>query len=65
MAIIKRYKDWRQFYIIFEDDREENYGNPVLISIPKKTKAWKELRLIHGNSDVRAIGWRTVKNPNL
>jgi hypothetical protein len=61
---IKRYKDWRQFYIIFEDGREEPYGKPRLISVPKKTKAWKELRQIAGNDDVQAVGWRTVKNPN-
>jgi hypothetical protein len=61
---IKRYKDWRQFYIIFEDSREENYGKPRLLSDPKKTKAWKELRQIAGNDDVQSVGWRTVKNLN-
>jgi hypothetical protein len=61
----KRYKDWRQFYIIFEDGRELPYGKARMISVPKNTKAWKELLQILGNEDVRSIGWRTVKNPNL
>jgi len=61
----KRYKDWRQFYIVFKDDREETYGKPRFLSQPKNTKVWKELLQISGNDDVEAIGWRTVKNPNI
>lgn len=64
MALIKRYPDWRQFYIVFEDGREENYGKPRMLSLPKKTRAWKELLQIAGNDDVKAVGWRTVKHPN-
>jgi hypothetical protein len=59
----KRYKDWRQFYINFEDGRTENYGKPRLLSVPRNTKAWKELRLILGNEEVKSVGWRTVKQP--
>ena len=59
----KRYKDWRQFYIVFEDGRTENYGNPRLLSVPNKTNTWKDLRRILGNSDVKSVGWRTVKQP--
>lgn len=61
---IKRYKDWRQFYIIFNDGTERNYGKPRLLSVPKNTKAWKELLQISSNDDVKAVGWRTVKHPN-
>jgi hypothetical protein len=60
---IKRYLDWRQFYIIFVDGREENYGNPRMLSVPKRTNAWKELLRIRENQEVQAIGWRTVKQP--
>lgn len=60
---IKRYPDWRQFYITFKDGRTENYGKPRILSVPKKTKAWKELRQIFGNEDVESIGWKTVKQP--
>jgi hypothetical protein len=62
---IKRYKDWRQFYIIFRDGREENYGKPKMLSVPKKTNAWKELLRIRENDEVKGVGWRTVKQSNL
>jgi hypothetical protein len=58
---IKRYLDWRQFYIIFVDGREENYGKPRMLSVPKRTNAWKELLRIRENQEVQAVGWRTVK----
>jgi hypothetical protein len=60
---IKRYLDWRQFYIIFVDGREENYGKPRMLSVPKRTNAWKELLRIRENQEVQAVGWRTVKQP--
>lgn len=60
---IKRYVDWRQFYIIFVDGREENYGKPRMLSVPKRTNAWKELLRIRENQEVQAVGWRTVKQP--
>ena len=58
---IKRYKDWRQFYINYVDGRSENYGEPRLISVPRRTKAWKELQTIFQRSEIKSIGWRTVK----
>ena len=60
---IKRYLDWRQFYIIFVDGREENYGKPRMLSVPKRTNTWKELLRIRENQEVQAVGWRTVKQP--
>ena len=60
---IKRYKDWRQFYIIFTDGRAENYGKPKMLSMPRKTNTWKDLLKIRENDEVQAVGWRTVKSP--
>jgi hypothetical protein len=62
---IKRYKDWRQFYIIFRDGREENYGEPKMLSVPRRTNTWKDLLRIRENDDVKGVGWRTVKQSNL
>lgn len=58
-----RYADWRQFYIIHQDRREELIGEPRILKLPNRTNEWKSLKRRFQREDIQAIGWKTVKSP--
>jgi hypothetical protein len=61
----RHYYDWRQFYICYENGSEELFDKPKFLSQPNRTKIWQHLRTqFQRNSEIKSIGWRTVKPLN-